>query len=153
MVAVEHAGWLVDDLQIDPELRGVAPFGLSIAAALWIDRSRDVVHLHWSTRDYSRYMDPIPLLLAATDRSQGASLTSTLFEVGLYEGPYDDLVRGRTLFVCLRMVSIHAPLQPAIESGLFGHLGESALRSLTPPTGNARSSTGPFGRSTAVGQT
>lgn len=36
-------------------------------------------------------------------------------------------VRDRTLFVCLRMVSIHAPLQPAIESGLFGRLGEERV--------------------------
>lgn len=65
--------------------------------------------------------------LAAADRSRGASLTAPLFEVDLYEEPYDSLVRGRTLLVCLRMVSIHAPLQPAIESGLFGRLGEERV--------------------------
>ncbi|KAK3937512.1 hypothetical protein QBC46DRAFT_411070 [Diplogelasinospora grovesii] len=130
MVALEHGGLLVDDDQIKSELRDVSPFGLSMAPVVWVDRRRNVVHLNWwgiYDADYNRCMDPVPLWLAAADRSQGASLTAPLFEVDLKDGPYDSLVRDRTLLVCLRIVSIHAPLQPAVESGLFGLLGEERV--------------------------
>lgn len=72
-------------------------------------------------------MDPVPLWLAAANGAQGASLTNSLCQVDLHEPRYAVLVENRTLFVCLRMVSIHAPLQPAIESGLFGFLGEERI--------------------------
>lgn len=40
MVALEHGGLLTDNSQINSELRDVVPFGLSMAANLWIDRQR-----------------------------------------------------------------------------------------------------------------
>lgn len=130
MVALEHGGLLTDDSQISWELRDVVPFGRSMAAGVWIDRRRDAVHLNWwglYDFDFNDYMDPVPLWLAAAERSQGASLTVSLCEVDVHERGHTDLVGSRTLFVCLRVVSIHAPLQPAIDSGLFGHLGEERI--------------------------
>ncbi|KAK3938094.1 hypothetical protein QBC46DRAFT_390935 [Diplogelasinospora grovesii] len=150
MVAMEHAGYLIDDEGIDVALRDVSPFGTSLADVTWVDKRRDVVHLNWwgwYDGPFNRHMDPIPLWLAAAARAQGASLRTSLLVCELNQGVWDDrreemtnhdeLVRDTTLLVCLRIVTIHAPLQPAAESGLFGLLGDERI-TLVDATDTAR---------------
>jgi hypothetical protein len=109
--------------------------------SVWIDRRRDIVHLNWwriYDADEYRDTDPFPYgLPLQTGTGRGASLIEGLFDVDLvggmpsydpYRGPYDTYIGGTTLLLCLHRVCIHTALQPAVESGLFGLLGEERIK-------------------------
>lgn len=45
----------------------------------------------------------------------------------LWSQIHDQPLQNRRLMVCVENVTIHAPLQPALDSGLFGLLGDARV--------------------------
>lgn len=125
MVALEHVDLLGE--RVD------APyFGLSMGIEDWVDKTRDVLHLNYDELYDTEYPagggDPVRFWLSQADaRARDASLTRDLFRTLVQDRKHDDLLRNRSLLVCLRIVTIHAPLHPALESGLFGLLGDARV--------------------------
>lgn len=111
----------------------------SSSGILWFTPSTDIIHLNWWTGYcglYDSTGNPIPFFLwLAAKASGGASIAADLvhpFEdeyTGGYTNEMFALLEGRKDYlVCLKMVSIHVPMDRAIDSGLFGRLGEEPIK-------------------------
>lgn len=100
--------------------------------ACWFDPACDAIHLHWNPLYEVEWMttcdDPIPALLSlGAEAARGASLT--------WDGAnsYDNTMTllkqaGQSYMLCLsQLVSIHASHEDAVQSGLFGLLGEERV--------------------------
>jgi hypothetical protein len=130
MVALEHVNLLTQDTLHE---RDDSPlFGTSMGLKDWVDKHRDVLHIHyWSVYDayyHEPTSDPLDFWFSeARKRARGASLNPELFLDSLEDPRHLDIFRHQSLFVCLRIVSIHAPLRPALDSGLFGLLGDARV--------------------------
>lgn len=105
---------------------------------LWLRPSTDIVHLNWWP-DYDGLYDstgdPIPFLLWLAASSRGASITADLLHgfdneyTGGHRNEIFPLLEDRKDYlVCLKMVSIHVPMARALDSGLFGRLGEEPIQ-------------------------
>jgi hypothetical protein len=110
----------------------------------WFDPRRDVVYIDWDELVHAgdergphwfRWLDPVPKWLRLADQGRGACCTGGtlqgLAQAGEEYGPpawYGNrLLRGRTLLLPLRTIAIHAPLEAALDSGLFGLLGDEPI--------------------------
>lgn len=105
----------------------------SVTSICWFDPARDAIHLHWNPLYEAEWMttcdDPIPTLLSlGAEAAQGAALTWDTVRsdgnksMGLLKQA------GQSYMLCLsRLVSIHASVEDAVKSGLFGLLGEERV--------------------------
>lgn len=103
----------------------------------WFDRARDaVVHLHYNTQK-DRFLgvttargNPIRILRDAVSVGVVGSISECfLFWHGREEERKGrDMLEGmKKAMVCLKVVCIHVDAEPAIQSGLFGRLGEERV--------------------------
>lgn len=102
----------------------------------WFDRARDVVHLHYNT-EKDKYLgmltargNPIRLLRDAVPLGRiGPIGSGFLFHHDKPDGRESrDILEGmKKVMVCLKVVCIHVDAEPAIQSGLFGRLGEERV--------------------------
>ncbi|KAB5583081.1 hypothetical protein GE09DRAFT_289777 [Coniochaeta sp. 2T2.1] len=130
MVALEHVDLLPDGTVLSQD--DVPYFGTSMGIEDWVDKRRDVLHINYNEAydvdnprgggDLVRFW-----FSEATRRARDASLTVYLFASLPWEPDHLDMFRNQSLILCLRIVSIHAPLQPALDSGLFGLLGDARV--------------------------
>ncbi|RKU43152.1 hypothetical protein DL546_002601 [Coniochaeta pulveracea] len=106
-------------------------FGTSMGPADWVDKRRDVLHLNYNDCYSAWYREGegvFDLLVSEAEaKAQGASLTWAFYDNVTDVDEYLDTLRNRRLLVSLGVVTIHAPLQPALESGLFGLLGDARV--------------------------
>lgn len=103
----------------------------------WVDRARDVVvHLHYNAqKDRSLGVttargNPIRILRDTVSMGAIGSISECfLFSNDRVEGRRSrDLLEGmKKVMVCLKVVCFHVDAEPAIESGLFGRLGEELV--------------------------
>jgi hypothetical protein len=103
-----------------------------------VDCTRDVVHIHWSPFydiQFSRRNDPMAYWrTTAALASEGGSMTEDAF-YELIEAPTTATTTtpaqlrsiSKRLRICLQIVSIHAEAEVAVDSGLFGRLGEQRV--------------------------
>lgn len=98
----------------------------------WFDSARDAVHLHWSPSYETEWMttcsDPLPVLLSlGAEAARGASITWD--GVCSYDYTMDLLKQAaQSYMLCLSpLVSIHASDVDAVQSGLFGSVGEERV--------------------------
>lgn len=76
--------------------------------------------------------DHVRFWLSAVAGSLGVSRTESIFVLNLLDGEYESLLCDKSLLVC-----IHAPLQTALESGLFGLLGDARVMLTSNSTGHS----------------
>jgi hypothetical protein len=127
MVALEHVNLRHEGIKSESLV-----FGTFMGAEDWVDKRRDVLHLNYHEEyDWEHHkwgVDPVYFLLAeAAARARDFSVTADLLHSPLLRPKYLDTFRNKSFLVCLRVVCIHAPLQPALESGLFGLLGDARV--------------------------
>lgn len=92
----------------------------------WIDKQRDVLHLNYDENGQENDVFDTLLRLARTV-ARDASLTAYFCFQLTTKKICMDTPRCQRLLVCLDTVTIYAPLQPALESGLFGLLGDARV--------------------------
>ena len=98
----------------------------------WFDPGRDAIHLNWDPVYEAEWMttceDPIPVLLSlGAKAARGASLP---WETAVSSDDSIELLKqaGQSYMLCVhRPISIHAPREDAVQSGLFGLLGEERV--------------------------
>lgn len=108
----------------------------------WVDRARDtVVHLHvnrysdcWSERWNEATEHPIlQLLRDVMLPANGMRSMSETFLSTLRRKSSRDLVESMSdILVCLQVVILHTDEEPAIQSGLFGRMGEERIVMVDP---------------------
>ncbi|KAB5566423.1 hypothetical protein GE09DRAFT_734898 [Coniochaeta sp. 2T2.1] len=132
MVALEHVNLFPGGFLLSCSLVDFPYFGTSMGIEDWVDKRRDVLHIHyWQAYDADWPRGGGDLvrfwLSEAAKRARLASITLELFCSLPWEPAHLDLFRNQSLLLCLRVVSLHAPLQPALDSGLFGLLGDARV--------------------------
>lgn len=102
----------------------------------WVDRARDtVVNLSFNHRSrlwYENwkegYGNPVQILRDAILPSNGIKSISELLLCDLKRKESRDMLESMSkVLVCLETVILHADEEPAIQSGLFGRLGEERV--------------------------
>lgn len=107
-------------------------------SSTWLDKERDVVHLHWHGSVAFWYHGTGPqggeLIRVESNLSAakaGCAVDRRLLWPGGHAKPWMEdrgvLERIGRIAVCLKVVCIHAPEGPGIASGLFGLLGEERI--------------------------
>lgn len=125
MVALEHVNLPAGDAQmVAPDL----DFGTFMGAEDWVDKHRDVLLLNYDRSydcDWPEGGDGVVhfFLQEAAAKARDASLTSDFYYNLMLEPQHIGIFRNKRFLVCIGIATIHAPLQPALESGLFGLLG------------------------------
>lgn len=118
-----------------PALRDRRLWTLTLAPP-WVPKTgwtsaRDVLHLNFDASYEAEYLEGEGvfdlLLCEAEAKARDASLTWGFYYEVTNMDEYMDTLRNRRLLVSLGVVTIHAPLQPALESGLFGLLGDARV--------------------------
>jgi hypothetical protein len=97
----------------------------------WVDKHRDVLHLNYDEAFDAEFPEGDGvldyLLYQAAAQARDASLTVSFYYQLLCELQHMHTLWDKRLLVCFSIVAIHAPLQPALESGLFGLLGDARV--------------------------
>jgi hypothetical protein len=112
---------------VSPGKAGVA-FGCSLRQ-LWLDSSSDAVHLNWDPAydpHFPRVGDPLAFWRSTAAKAQRFSTTLAVMDMLVNQSPTTSPTwkHSDNYQVCLKVVSIHADLGPAIDSGLWGRFGE-----------------------------
>lgn len=127
MVALEHVSAPLPD-----EQRAERPsFVTSMGIPDWVDKRRDILHMTYPAICDTRFPldggDPVHFLFSEAPRARDISMTRSLLPWVYHNPDHFNTIRNQSLLVCLRFVTIHAPLQPALDSGLFGLLGDARV--------------------------
>ncbi|POS79184.1 hypothetical protein DHEL01_v202407 [Diaporthe helianthi] len=107
----------------------------------WVDRTRDtVVHLHFNSCNEGWFQDwlnvygnPLRLLQDAMFPTQAIRSINETFLFLMKEEESRDMVESMSkILACLDVVVLHTEEEPAIQSGLFGMLGEERIVMVDP---------------------
>lgn len=109
----------------------------------WVDLARDrVVHLHFNTRTYAWYPrsqwkedngNPFEILRDAMLPTNGIrSITQSLLSIMKTKEGRDVVELMSEILICLQVVVLHTHEEPAIQSGLFGRMGEERIVMVDP---------------------
>jgi hypothetical protein len=106
-------------------------FGTFMGPVDWVDKQRDVLHLNYDEAYDAEFLEGDGvfefLLGQAAAKARDASLTDDFYCQLIHNPVHMYTIRNKRLLVSLGVVAVHAPLQPALESGLFGLLGDARV--------------------------
>lgn len=133
-VALENGGLLGDD----EDTNAPCWLGINSIPRPWLNPNVDIIHLNWDptyTVDHPNGGNPIPVFLHEAAKSQGASFMAELlhsldptYSSTIPWKQFNLLEHGGSYFVTLKTVVIHMTSGQAIQSGLFGKLGEEKVK-------------------------